>query len=246
MSPRLSMPILPGIFGTVSAAELLAEWFGLDANDGEASVQRVETNRDEGNISPLGVRLDLEPEHPYLQGVRGISRATAEHFGIGYCKHGLMAGRIAIPLHDEKGVLVSYSGRSVDGSEPRYLFPAGIKKSRLLYNYYRVKKHLRTTGLIVVEGFFDVFRLYQVAGVRDAVALMGSHASSRQLELLSEVHRVMVIMDGDEAGRTGGEEIVRELKNKAELHAIWMPEGKEPEHLAKEEAKWMLVECGVV
>ena len=40
-----------------------------------------------------------------------------------------MHDRIVIPIHNPKGELVAYAGRSIDGSEPRYKFPAGFHKS---------------------------------------------------------------------------------------------------------------------
>jgi DNA primase len=56
---------------------------------------------------PLDFALELDHRHPYL-GRRGIDGATADHFGVGYFRgHGLMRGRIAIPIHDDSGRLVA-------------------------------------------------------------------------------------------------------------------------------------------
>ncbi len=219
------------------AAELISEWFESSEN---SLIFSPDTFKNRGNTnnkkkSPLHIRLKLEPEHTYLQKARGVSRETAELFGMGFCRHGMMAGRVAIPLHDEDGLLMGYCGRSVDGTGPKYLFPPGIKKGRILYNYHRAKEHLATTGLIVVEGFFDLFHLYQSAGLRNVVALMGSHASSYQLDMLCRASKVVLIMDGDRAGRAGGQEIGCALKDKAEIRVVLLPEGKEPENLKKAE-----------
>jgi|GEM_PF-6171140 len=59
-----------------------------------------------------------------------------------------MKARIAIPLHDETGMLIGYAGRIEDGSAinestPRYLYPGSrmrngerleFHKSKFLYN----------------------------------------------------------------------------------------------------------------
>ena len=82
-----------------------------------------------------------------------------------------MAGRVIIPIHRVAGELLAYAGRLVHDDIPagtgKYLFPAGFHKHVVVYNLHRVasRKHL-----VVVEGFFDVFRLHAL-GV-PAVALM--------------------------------------------------------------------------
>ena len=43
-----------------------------------------------------------------------------------------MAGRMVIPIENERGELVAYAGRSIDGSEPKYKLPAGFKKRAML------------------------------------------------------------------------------------------------------------------
>jgi len=59
---------------------------------------------------PLTFRLTLDPEHPYLA-ERGLSPETVAAFGLGYCSRGILAGRIAIPIHDAAGRLIAYAGR---------------------------------------------------------------------------------------------------------------------------------------
>ena len=61
---------------------------------------------------PLKFRLDkLERSHPYLTEQRGLTPETIVDFGIGYCSKGMMADRIAIPIHNVKGEVVAYAGR---------------------------------------------------------------------------------------------------------------------------------------
>ena len=80
---------------------------------------------------PLTFQLkDINPEHEEIQR-RNITVETARSFGVGFFPgKGSMAGRVVFPLM-ENGVLVGYGGRSVDGSEPRWKFPAGFVKSFL-------------------------------------------------------------------------------------------------------------------
>jgi DNA primase len=62
---------------------------------------------------------------------------------------GSMHDRIVIPIHNSEGELVAYAGRSIDGSEPRYKFPAGFHKSLELFNLHRVR---REVSVVLVEG----------------------------------------------------------------------------------------------
>jgi len=55
---------------------------------------------------PLTFTPKLEPNHPYLD-ARNVKLAERETFGLGYCDCGMMRGRIAIPIHNERGELVA-------------------------------------------------------------------------------------------------------------------------------------------
>ena len=67
---------------------------------------------------------------------REIQAGTAARFGVGFYRGpGFMSGRVVIPIHDERGRLVAYAGRAVDGREPRYRFPAGFGKSQVWFNW---------------------------------------------------------------------------------------------------------------
>ena len=147
---------------------------------------------------PFSLRLQW---HPYLE-QRGIQRQTAAWFGVGYYGgSGFLRGRMVFPIHDERGELVAYAGRTMDGREPRYLFPPGFRKSQVVFNLHRaVESAARQGGVaIVVEGFFDCLKVHQ-AGYGNVVALMGASVSDRQAELLlTQLSRV-----GSDAGRRRG------------------------------------------
>ena len=135
------------------AAKLGYDMLGIEVMDGQVSSLSPE---------PLRFKLTLDPKHPYLE-KRHIDIETARHFDVGYCDRGIMSGRIAIPIHNADGHLVAYCGRAVDDIKPKYRFPRGFAKNRVVYNLNRVKS--KDDGEIVItEGFFDVFALY-AAGI---------------------------------------------------------------------------------
>ena len=93
-----------------------------------------------------------------------------------------MHDRIVIPIHNPEGELVAYAGRSIDGSEPRYKFPAGFHKSLELFNLHRVRGEV---SVVLVEGFFDCMKVTQAGfPVRRAHGLhdeQGARRTSRRI-----------------------------------------------------------------
>ena len=113
--------------------------------------------------------------------------------------------RLIIPIHTETGALVGFGGRSLDGSDPKYLnSPESelFNKSRLLYNLHRTKDAMRRIDrAILVEGYFDAIAIDHV-GVPGVVASMGTSLTTGQASLLRRfTTRVVIAYDGDDAGR---------------------------------------------
>jgi DNA primase len=213
------------------AALQLKAWFP-DAvrREGQPTPQRVTKGKIADN-PPLPFQLrDVDGAHAYLR-ARNIDASTAARFGVGFYRGpGLMSGRMVIPIHDEGGRLVAYAGRAVDGSQPRYRFPAGFGKSRVLFHFHHAVAVAGDTAW-VVEGFFDCMRVVQ-AGVENVVALMGTELHERPAQLLAErFSRVMMLLDGDEAGRRGSERAAARLRERCEVRVMQLPEGVQPDQL---------------
>jgi len=191
-------------------------------------------------LSPLGFALrGIDNRHPYLA-ARGIETAMAREFGVGYyAGPGILSGRVVIPIHNQRGELVAYCGRAVNGAEPRYRFPAGFAKSQLLFNFHRAAAAAKST-VVVVEGFFDCLRLRQ-AGVRSVVALMGSILyEPQQSMLLERFRRVILMLDGDAAGRRGSADIAAQLRPYAAVRVLHLPDHVQPDQLPTVAAREIL------
>ncbi len=202
----------------------------------EPELQRVpEKNNGAGESQsnkPLTFTLqNIDCTHPYLA-KRGVTEETAKRFGIGsFAGKGSMHDRIVIPIHNRDGELVAYSGRAIDGSEPRYNFPAGFHKSLELFNLHRVRGE---TSIVLVEGFFDCMNVTQ-AGY-PCVALMGSTMSKMQEKVLEDFAHVVVMLDGDEAGRIAAEGIVDRLQRFLyKVDSVELPDGTQPDQLSADE-----------
>ena len=192
--------------------------------------------------APLKFRLDkLERGHPYLA-ERGLTQETIVDFGMGFCAKGMMAERIAIPIHNAKGEAVAYAGRfpgEPPEGTPKYKLPQGFRKSQELYNIDRAIREPAERPLVIVEGFFDVAKLHQ-HGCKKVVALMGSTMSATQEELIRQHFarngQVIVMLDENEAGRAGRDDIACRLSKFCfvRVHEFDTPD-KEPEHLTAAE-----------
>jgi DNA primase len=248
----------------LQAANLLVEWFHLDLPD-EGSAKRpgpahpapstappsspapspsASPVKDEakGVNSVMNFELkQLQPDHPYLA-ERGLTAETVQTFGLGFCPKGLLAGRIAIPIHNVDGKLVAYAGRwpgcPPDGKE-KYKLPPGFKKSLELFNLHRALAANGDSPLVVVEGFFDCLHLWQ-HGLKRVVALMGSSLSSAQEALLAQhlgsEDRVIVMLDEDDAGRRGRDDIALRLARLAYVRVHrFGKDGAQPDSLSGDE-----------
>jgi 5S rRNA maturation endonuclease (ribonuclease M5) len=190
--------------------------------------------------APLGFALrGIDSTHPSLA-ARGIQRGTAEEFGVGFYRgSGLFSGRLVFPIHNERGELVAYCGRALDHSQPRYRFPAGFAKSEILFNLHRAAS-AGQPAVGVVEGFFDCLQLHQ-AGIRSVVALMGSALyESQQGALLDRFQRVILMLDGDAAGRRATAAITARLRPHCAVQLIHLAPDTQPDQMPSSEIRRVL------
>ncbi len=257
---------------SIHAAALKAiEWFHLDTEsmsanaDGDkeqpsetteeahiaqpkpASKKAVAEPQTSGPNKPLKFRLDkLEREHPYLL-ERGLTLETIVDFGVGFCAKGMMAERIAIPIHNAEGGVVAYAGRfpgEPPEGTPKYKLPPGFRRSLELFNIDRAIKEPADAPLVIVKGFFGCMKLHQL-GCRKIVALMDNAMSAGQEDLLRKhidhCSHVMLMLDETEVGRAGRKDIALRLAKFTfvKIH-IFAQEGQQPEDLNADEVAALL------
>jgi DNA primase len=230
------------------AALKLQEWFGIGEHSSlpgalpcPAVIEAELVRKKEWVNSPLRFALTgVDHTHPYMA-QRGVDPATAAEFGIGfYSRPGLMSGRVVIPIHNQQGEEVAYAGRAVDGRMPKYKLPGGFHKSLELYNLHRAIATGSQT-VIVVEGYFDCVRVHQ-GGLPWVVALMGSSLSPQQETILCErFERVILMLDGDAAGRAASRTISTRLIQKCDVTVIALSDGTQPDQLSTAEVRSMLL-----
>jgi DNA primase len=225
------------------AALKLNAWFQVGESAHAVAPVNVETQGDEPMPAvpinpPLSFDLRVDHTHKYGKD-RGLTIKTLEYFGAGLClSKGMFASRFVIPLHNAVGEIVGYAGRSLDDSEPKYLFPSrdkGFYKSHLLFNLHRVCKDLPAEKFVVlVEGFFSTMKISQ-AGFA-CIGLPGSSLSTVQEELLcAHIRSVAVMMDGDDAGHRATDECLARLGKRMWVRAVSLPQNAQPDQFTPQE-----------
>lgn len=147
-------------------------------------------------------------------------------------------GRLLFPIKDQRGRTVAFGGRILGPGEPKYLnSPESpiFHKGSTLYNLHQARHAIRKEGFaILVEGYFDVFRLV-TAGVEHVVAPLGTAMTSDQAALIKRLAPTVVLMyDSDAAGlkatfRAGDEALRHGLRVKVAT----LPDGEDPDSLAR-------------
>src|SRR5918992_839167 len=154
-------------------------------------------------------------------------------------------GRIMFPLADARGRVLGFGARQMgEGRGPKYLNTSEndlYHKGRQLFGIDVARKEAMKTGrFVVVEGYTDVLALHQ-AGIREAVAIMGTAMTQEQLAELAKVGdsnrrgAVYLALDADRAGREAMLRAARLAEDRGvDLRVVDMPEGKDPADLASE------------
>ena len=112
--------------------------------------------------------------------------------------------RVIFPIYDLKGDVVAFGGRSIDGSDPKYLnSPETLifNKRKVLYGLYRAKNAIKESGYaLFMEGYMDVITA-QVYGIENAIAPLGTAFTQEHGKLIKRfVEDVVLVFDSDQAG----------------------------------------------
>ncbi|MCI0492378.1 MAG: DNA primase [Planctomycetes bacterium] len=151
-------------------------------------------------------------------------------------------GRVMFSIRDARSRPVAFGGRVLPqlagdrvakyiNSPETPLF----SKSRELYGLDLARDHFkRSGGAIVMEGYTDCLMAHQY-GIENAVAVLGTALGDQHVQLLRryDVDSILLVLDGDEAGRRRTNEILDSLlalfgKNEVDLRILTLPEGLDP------------------
>jgi DNA primase len=161
---------------------------------------------------------------PYLES-RGITEQTARMFRLGFVKnpevgHEPYIGKLSIPYLTPSGTIdIRFRALSPDAAGPKYMSRPGATTH--IFNINALNKDDDT--LIVCEGELDTVVATQ-AGFA-AVGLPGANNwKPFYSRVLADWTKVILLCDGDNAGREMAKNLSRELDN---VFPVFMPEGQD-------------------
>ncbi len=142
--------------------------------------------------------------------------------------------RLIVPIRDVSGNVVAFGGRDLGDSPAKYINSpetAAYKKSRVLYGLYEARDAMRRTNhVILVEGYFDLMRCFDV-GIENVVATCGTALTEQQAMLIKRyVPEVVMVYDGDDAGIRAAVKSIGILTAAGlTVRAMAPPDGKDPD-----------------
>lgn len=149
--------------------------------------------------------------------------------------------RLMFPIRDVAGRCIAFGGRSLPGAATdtaKYINSpetAIFSKRSTLYGLDAARDAIiRSRRAIVVEGYTDCIAAHQ-AGVQDVVAVLGTALGDRHVRLLRRyADRIVVLLDGDEAGRRRADEILELiLSEPIDVRIARLPTGVDPADLLR-------------
>lgn len=146
-------------------------------------------------------------------------------------------GRVLFSIRDSQGRPVGIGGRILpelaESHPAKYVNSPETKlfsKSRLLYGLDVAREPMRKKGVaLVMEGYTDCIMAHQ-HGFENAVAVLGTALGEEHVRILKRfVDRVVLVLDGDEAGRRRANEVLELfIAQNLDLHVLTLPGGADP------------------
>ena len=240
------------------ALALASGWFRtqLKSASGQEALAYLRDQRGLSEATIETFQLGYAPDQwdgllKHLQHVEGLSPELLESAGLVVPRKGgngfydRFRGRVIVPIRDRQGRVIGFGGRSLDGSDPKYLNSPEtevFEKGKHLFGLDQAASAIRKDDrAVVVEGYFDVIALH-AAGVTNAVASLGTALSGQQITQLcrcSDGKRIVLNFDADRAGiraanRAIGEVEQLALQGQLELRVLHTPSGKDPDEYLKD------------
>lgn len=169
--------------------------------------------------------------HPYW--LSRFKEETCRFWDLGYDYE---TDTCTYPLRSDSGAVLGVVRRRLDGGQPKYKYPKGVKTHDLLFGYHEGRLGMPYTHCVLVEGALDVISLWE-SGIT-ALGIYGSRISPRQVKILRWLNpsSVTLAFDMDRAGLDAAEIVMStDLPDCCPVYqATWDPaEGKDVAELSE-------------
>ena len=149
--------------------------------------------------------------------------------------------KLMFPIFNAHNQIVAFSGRSLDGSEPKYINTTDTElfHKRLMlfgFNFARDAIH-RKNRSIVVEGQIDAIQM-QNHGFGETVAPLGTALTEDHIAILCKANRnIIFCFDGDNAGQKAAVRactmVLPFLRETSDVRFAFVTGGKDPDEILK-------------
>lgn len=228
-NPSMRIDSINGVFHCLSCGFAGNIFEHFDAPKNELGILRdtIRQKIEEITYETVGVQ---KPKNfiPYREEYRGIPPELWREFDAFICPNDHdFKDRIWVPITHLSGKTAAFIGRDVTGTHTKQKYKVFPRKAKVpLFPLDKVQERV-----ILVEGLFDMLNLHK-QGHTNTLATFGTNTvTDEKISLLKTlgVLEVVILFDGDKAGRAGAYELADRLQSKRLSHRIvHLPDGSDP------------------
>ncbi|MCL2749036.1 MAG: DNA primase [Alphaproteobacteria bacterium] len=150
--------------------------------------------------------------------------------------------RLMFPIFNPNGQVIAFSGRSLDGSEPKYINTQDTElfhKRRTIFGFNFARDAIyKANRSIVVEGQIDAIQM-QIHGFPETVAPLGTALTEEHLQILCKANRnIIFCFDGDTAGQKAAARaaglMMPLLRDNSDVRFAFVTGGKDPDDVLRQ------------
>ena len=191
-------------------------------------------------------RIGYAPKKNFIAN-KFVNEKQENLIATGLCRRGdyglydFFRDKLMFPIFNPRGQIVAFSGRSLDGSEPKYINTSDTeifhkRKTVFGLNFARDAIY-RNNRSIIVEGQIDAIKM-QENGFPETVAPLGTALTEDHIAILCKSNRnITFCFDGDGAGKKAAERacgiIMPFLRDNSDVKFAFVSGGKDPDEILK-------------
>lgn len=191
-------------------------------------------------------RIGYAPKKNFIAN-KFVNEKQENLIATGLCRRGefglydFFRDKLMFPIFNPRGQIVAFSGRSLDGSEPKYINTSDTeifhkRKTVFGLNFARDAIY-RANRSIVVEGQIDAIKM-QENGFPETVAPLGTALTEDHIAILCKSNRnITFCFDGDNAGQKAAARacgiVMPFLRDNSDVKFAFVTGGKDPDEILK-------------
>ena len=162
-----------------------------------------------------------------------------------YGMYDFFRDKLMFPIYNAHGQIVAFSGRSLDGSEPKYINTTDTElfhKRQTLFGFNFARENIhRANRAIIVEGQIDAIQM-QCNGFGETVAPLGTALTEDHIAILCKANRnIIFCFDGDAAGQKAAARacgiILPFLRDNSDVRFAFVTGGKDPDEILRKSGR---------